>query len=254
MKRLVKAFLVLTMVLGITGTATSAYFTSSVTAADNEIVTGTLMLAIDSTQTHTDNATWTFPHAYNVVRDVDGVVTKGNSLETWTNAEPGSYVTFSSWPREKGNFSYWVAVRNRGSLDMYYRLYPNQAGAWSLTRTVDELGNSCGTGDPSLVRVRNVHRYAVTPSGGCESDEECRNLRDALQGMAGYSWTPTTTSAIDVAGNPLNNFGNDVLLKANEFAIYRVDMQLVTSAGNCYQDATYSYEVSGEARQENGTY
>lgn len=252
MKRLLKAFLVIASVLAVAGTASSAYFTSSVTAADNDITTGTLMVAIDSTRTHSYSPNWSLYDAYNVVKDVDGVTIAGNPLETWSNVEPGVYSTFSDWPRQDGNFSYWIAVRNRGTLDMYFKVYPNQNGSWTLTRTVDELGNSCGVGDPNLVRVRNVHRYAVTPTQGCENDEECRNLRDALQSVG--SWSPVSTTAVDVIGNPLTNFGDNVLLGANQFAIYRVDMQLISSAGNCYQNATYQYDLDVDARQENGTY
>jgi len=103
LKKILKSLLVLG-VLGVTlGGATKAWFTSQVTAADNEITTGTLMLAIDSSQEHgyRDAGSWAFPLAYTVVEDIDGVeTTYDHTFETWANAEPGVSVPFTNvWPK-----------------------------------------------------------------------------------------------------------------------------------------------------------
>jgi len=242
-KRIIKSLLVLTVVLATAGTATRAWFTSQVTAADNQIVTGTLLLAIDSTRTHTYVGTWGYPDAYVVVEDVDGVSTPYYTFEPWTNAEPGAYAVYDGvWPRPAGNFSAWLAIRNKGSLEENYRAYA--LGDW-----ID--GPRFGTsGCPSLagavdmlVSVANVHRY---PSDDCQGSQECANL---YYGLKTGPWTNKAGVTADNSG-PVAGYYNDFLsLAANEFVIYRVDFNLSSTADNCYQGATYEYDLVGQAKQ-----
>jgi len=235
-------------VLGVTLTsATAAWFTSGVTAADNEITTGTLMMAMDSTQSHTYTYTggWVLPTAYNIARDLDGVMQDMADFEPWTNAEPGVAAAYDgTWPRPAGNFSVWVTVRNRGTLAFDYQGYAT--GAWTNTPRIDAGVPGCVEVDPNdnLVVVDNVHRYAATPTSGCENHEECQNLRDALIGLG--TWTPASVTAEDVS-SPSVITGED--LGPNEFVVYRVDMHLSTDANNCYQGATYEYDLVGQAKQ-----
>jgi len=267
-KKILKSILVLTVLLGTVGGATKAWFTSTVTAADNEITVGTLMLAVDSTWNHTYSGAWGSPNADIVVQDEDGVSIQYNNFEAWTNAEPGAYVAYSAeagadtW--DTGNYSIWMSIRNRGTLDLNYRAAVT--GAWTnLPRAATDPACQAaydldGTGsDPTLVKVRNVHRYDVGVGSGCENHEECRNIRDGL--LTG-PWTPQSAGTHDLTADPVAGYyygtddgiasGTDIDLAPEEFVVYRVDLQLSETAGNCYQGATYQYDLVGEAKQLDG--
>ena len=239
MKRLIKSVLLLSMVVGVVGFSSRALFSSSVTSTDNVITTGTLMAAVDSTQNHTSVVgTWTFPNAYNVVRDVDGNIVVGDPLESWTGAAPNDV------------FSYWVAVRNRGTVP--FTFIANAVGDWeTLPRIGTAACNADGIytvadADQYLVSVTNIHRYAATPTGGCESNIECQNIRNALIGLG--TWTTATTAGADDLTPAEIMAGDGTVIGANEFAIYRVYVQL-GDADNCYQGATYNFDFTVDATQ-----
>lgn len=255
MKRLLRAFLVMALVLATTGVATSAYFTSSVTAADNEIRTGTLMLALDSTRVHTYTTppAWGGDNAYTVVEDVDGVSTAGQPFEPWLNAEPGTYVAYSNDSGADnlpaGNFSVWLAIRNKGTIS--FNVGAEASGGWVLPLPRQSTDPACAsvTADPTLVKVMNIYRYAnggAVPS--CLSHEECRNLRDAL--LTG-PWTTVSGYSARSWTGPIAGFWSDdeVAFDANEFGIYRIDLNLDSTTDNCYQGATYQYDLNGVAKQ-----
>lgn len=258
-KKILKSVLVLGLVLATAGTATKAWFTSTVTAADNEITTGTLMLAIDSTRTHTYSGLWnggsgsygTPFDAYNAVRDLDGVSDDREDFEPWVNAEPGVYVAYSGGSGVEtlpdGNYSVWIAVRNRGTLPLNYRF--KTTGNWVADSGRLGDGECISSGNANLVEVKNVHRYgnlSHNPDSGCENDEECRNLRDALVDL-NTGWTPASTSVANFSDPVWVN--DNVTLNEKEFVIYRLDMNLSENAGNCYQGATYQYDLIGQAKQ-----
>ncbi len=253
LKKILKSLLVLSVVLATVGTATRAWFTSTVTAADNEVTTGTLLLAVDSTRTHTYSGDWNLYDAYNVVRDVDGVSEDREDFEPWVNAEPGVFVAYSGGAGVEtlpaGNFSVWVAVRNKGTLPLNYRF--RTSGGWVADS--GRLGDgTCGSsGNANLVQVKEVYRYgnlSHNPDTGCESHEECRNIRDALMDL-GTGWTPASTTVDTFVLSPGDWVDDDVTLNEKEFAIYRLDMNLSENAGNCYQGATYLYDLTAQAKQ-----
>ncbi len=271
MKKILKSLLVLAAVSVTMAGATRAWFTSTVTAKDNEISTGTLMLAVDSTRTHSYSPNWTLYDAYTVVRDLDGESDQRETLEAWTNAEPASYVAYEDYvasgedPDEPGNNSVWMTVRNRGSLPA--KAYLNMTGEWtdlprigsaSCTSVADEA-----SANHNLVRARKVHIYGGG-SSACENHEECRNLRDALEGLGSWSNIPATYSTVDVDYNTglggtgatfylstdTTADGDAIYLQPNEFVVVRVDLNLSTSADNCYQNGTYLYDVTLNGSQE----
>jgi len=151
-------------------------------------------------------------------------------------------------PRPAGNFSIWLAVRNRGTLPLQYEAAAN--GSWTLIPRVTSDQTNCGllTPDPSLVRVMNIHRYNVSASAGCNNHIPCQNLRDALVNL---SWVPHPTTVANDSGPILGWYdeSSDVTLQGHQFVIYRVDLQLSENAGNCYQGATYTYDLVGQAKQ-----
>lgn len=253
MKRLLRSFVIIVATLALVSGSTLAYFTSSIIAANNTITTGTLMLAIDSTQQHTTRtASWGYPNAYTVVEDVDGISNQSYTFEPWVNAQPGTYEDpwTDSWDRPAGNFSVWLAVRNKGSLPLLARAYAN--GDWLTLPRITSDPDECGgmTPNPYLVKVRNIHRYAATPTTGCENHIPCQSLRDSLETGP---WDPQTVTATDVAGDPVTGYiGGDVTIDAGKYVIYRVDLQLDPSTDNCYQGATYSYNLNAEAIQAEG--
>lgn len=273
-KSLLKSTLVLTLTFGITTGSTSAYFSSVVTAPDNEITTGTLLMAIDSTQNHgaylgtgylespADPTLW---DGYNLaVQNLDGTVANNGEFEAWSGVAPGD------------STSVWAAVTSRGTIPFNFR--SAATGEWTagprfggdiagpdgLSGTADDI--TCpatpADGDASLVSVTNVHLYRATNAGGgCESDAECINLRDSLL-AEGYTAHQAGVTAGD--SGPVTGYyygtedgadgtsgGSRLLLAEDEFVIYRIDLELDGPATNdCYQGATYNYDLTGEAKQE----
>ncbi|MBD3279443.1 MAG: hypothetical protein GF390_01900 [Candidatus Pacebacteria bacterium] len=250
MKKLLKSLLVLAVVATTSVTSTQAYFTSEVTVEDNEIVVGTLLLALDAAQEDSYVGTWGHPNAYNLVREnEDGSVTQTYTLEAWTNAAPGETNTYT------------VGIRNRGTLDMNVRAAAT--GAW-----VD--GPRFGTGgcpstadaDPTLVSVSNVHQYAVTAGGGCESDNGCNNLRDGLASVG--AWTPVSGLTAADSGSVVGWYHGDTdgggdgdalyTLAESEYAVYQVEVTLSPATDNCYQGATYHFDLTAQGKQPAGAW
>lgn len=261
MKKLLKSFLVMATTLGVVAGATGAYFTSTVTAANNQIVAGTLRLAIDSSQVHTGGGNmWGFPYAYTVVQDIDGVSTLGTPLETWTNAAPAPYAPFihlaGTQTFQEGNHSYWVAFRNAGTIPMKVKADVN-GGAWTMSQAV-KATTACSNVDlnqPGAVSVRDVYFYA---NDNCEGQQECENI---YYGLKTGPWTNAPIAALNVAnaGNaPITgqvyasstglNAGVPVQIGGQQFIIARVDVNFDTN-NNCYQGATFTYNLNGYAHQ-----
>lgn len=239
-KKILKSVLVLALVLATAGTATKAWFTSSVTAADNEIQSGTLLLAVDTAQSETDGRVWGVD-AWNVVRELeDGTVDQRGYFIPWTNAAPGE------------KHSFYVALRNRGTIGMQVRT--TVTGEWVEGPRLEECEP-----DGSLVQVTNVHQFA---SNNCEGEYGCHNLYYSLTGL-GWEHLPGLESH-DASPDPDDGYyygtvggggqaeGNHYTMDENQFAVYRFDVELSEEAGNCYQGATYHFDFVGEARQPGG--
>lgn len=283
MKQILKSIATIGALSSMLVASTGAYFSSNISAADNEINVGTLRLAVDSTRAHSYVGTWNTGtglswdgvtpvgnpfDAYNVMYDNNGVLVFQNNLEPWANAEPGVYSSYlgstgiETLPA--GNRSIWMAVRNLGSIDA--KAAVSFTGHWTGLRTTDGCAAE-GAGNDSLIRLRNVHLYKIGASN-CEDHEECRNLRDGLA-VAGIPATYTTDTDLSTTVNWSPNSvlngasfalsstgttgGNSIALGENEYAIARVDMQFApTISGvnyNCYQGATYLYDVTVNGTQ-----
>ncbi|MFH1244359.1 MAG: hypothetical protein V1487_02160 [bacterium] len=251
MKKLLKSLMVLGVVISTVAGATAAYFTTTVTATDNQITTGTLLLGLASSARHDVVA----GDGYWVAQDVDGVDTPISPFEAWINAQPGTYLAYSDEAGtdtdDAGNTSRWVAVVNRGSLPVQYRAVA--VGAWTILPRISSDPANCGglgSGDASLVQISNIRRYA---NGGavpaCLSHEECQNVRNWLTAL-GY--TTTTSSATETG--PVSGYFDEsasVTLQPKEFQIYRVDLNLDSATDNCYQGATYEYDMQVQGKQVN---
>lgn len=254
--------------------ASVAYFTSSGQATGNQIIVGTLRLAVDSTRTHTNSGAWNLFDAYNLWYDLNGAQVGTQTLETWNGAAPDAYSAYTAesgaddWP--DGNYSYWIAYRNIGSIPMKVS-GDVTGGAWVADPALLPGDPTCTDGNLNLaptVIPRNVHFYQP---GNCEGHEECANIHYGLTGLG--TWTPYTTFENGVAGYAFDynnsrtpivapvygstdgtNAGIPIQLDANEFVIARIDVNFDNSLnagvdGNCYQGATFTYDLDGYAYQ-----
>jgi hypothetical protein len=168
----------------------------------------------------------------------------------------------------EGNKSIWVAVRNNGTVDMKVRA--NAVGAWtSLPRSATDPACTNVTpanSDPTLVSVKNVTVYGTTGGSNiCKGNEECENIYYGLTSLGGWTYaTSPVVAGSDINYSPVASTfyltndgtsstapGNVIALKQKEFVIARVDLNLKETANNCYQGATYQYNLVGNASQTN---
>lgn len=229
-RKTLKSVLVLTVVLATAGGATKAWFTSSVTASDNEIQTGTLLMAIDSTDS-LDAYTAT---GYVVAQqNADGTKVQYNNFPDWTVAAPGDA------------YSVYLAVRNKGSLPFNFRAAA--VGGWLSGSRFGTSGcpTDAAAADANLVSVASVHRYA---SGNCESELGCRNVRDWLNSYG--TWAERSGTTVATSGPVSGYYDDGLMLDPNQYVLYRVDMGLDDGGtDDCYQGAAYQYDLMGEAKQ-----
>lgn len=267
MKKILKSLLVMAIVAGSVGGATGAYFTSTVSANNNQIVVGTLRLAIDSSRTHTYAPhVWNPFDSYTVVQDVNGVSTNYNTLEPWLNAAPGPAAPFAHVTPEQtfpeGNHSYWISLRNAGSIPMIVKANLG-SGTWAVDPAVQAANETCTNthlNEASVLSVPNVTIYTTDGMANiCKSQQECENIYYGLTSLPG--WHYATDPAVQVAGNyniipssttvhlsPTGAGSAPIVLNQNEFVIARVDLNFNTS-DNCFQGATYTYNLTGNAYQ-----
>jgi len=282
MKKLLKSLLVMLIAGATTVGATGAYFTSSVSAANNQIIAGTLRLALDSTRTHTTASTWNgglgpwgVPYdSYTFAYDNNGANWNNYTLEPWQNAAPGPYVTYTETQNggvgganlPDGNHSWWISLRNIGSITMKAKMGVNGGGVWTVNPAVQTANPTCtsaylATVAAGTVTAQNVTFYGTTAmSDICKADKECENIYYGLTGLGTwhYSTDPVIQgSDINVPGASLSTVyassdgthtGTPITLKPNEFVIARVDGNFNTS-DNCFQGATYTYNVTGNGYQ-----
>jgi len=259
MKQILKSLLVLAIVVATTASATGAYFTSNVIAADNEIVAGTLLLAVDTAQNTSYNPVWnSLAGAWNVTGDTINGVVPGQPFLTWNNAAPGT------------ENSYYVGIRNRGTIPMNVRAQatgrwvniPRAGTAYCPAAVLSDGTNA----NHALVSVAEVKLFAATPTTGCDSEFGCRNIRDSLIGLGG-GWAPVAGLTAGSVAAPTGMFygntngstnssaqGDLLALGAQEFVIYRVDAELSPLTDNCYQGATYTFDLAVDGKQVNGTW
>src|SRR5258706_8598602 len=166
MKTLLRAFVVTAVALAALTTATSAYFTANVSAANNQITTGTMTAYVGSWLNPTGNATGQWV-AY---ADKTGNHPVGN-FPAITNVEPG--VT---------KYGY-VVVANYGSIPFRYR--GTATGAW-VTPALDN----------SYMTIPNVHRYAAN---NCEGDVYCE---DIYYWLNSYGYTNISAGATNLTPSP----------------------------------------------------
>jgi hypothetical protein len=280
LKKLLKSALILG-IAAMTGVgATGAYFTSNVTAANNVIVAGTLRLDIDSTRTHTaaphvwNGATgpWGSPYdSYAVVRDVNGVNTQLSTLEPWLAAAPGPYAAYDTVANggngadvlADGNHSYWISFRNMGNITMKVKSSVT-GGTWTVDPAVEAANpgvcTSANLNAGNVVTVPNVTFYGTTGGANiCKGNEECENIYYGITSLGGWSYSTDpviqgsdfniapSSSTVYVTDTGLSS-GTPITLKSGEFVIARVDANFDTS-NNCYQGATYNYNLNGSAYQ-----
>ena len=166
-KKILKSVLVLSTLLVVVGMGTRAWFTSNITAADNEVEVGTLRSALGSTA-DVDGA----GSGYTVVYDNDGTETQVGNFPLLGNMQPSNY---NQTDEEK---SVYMVVFNRGSLPFNYR-FKIVGANW--------VGSG---GNPALMELRHVHRYATN---SWEGEWGPYNIKTWLDGV-GYSWESGVTA------------------------------------------------------------
>ncbi|HEX6977603.1 MAG TPA: SipW-dependent-type signal peptide-containing protein [Patescibacteria group bacterium] len=221
MKTLLRAFVVTAVALAALTTATSAYFTANVTAANNQITTGTMTAYLGSWLTPTGDNTGQWV-AY---ADATGNHQIGN-FPAITNVQPGE------------TRSGYVVVANYGSLPFRYQ--GSASGSWSTS--LGALGLPLVN---SLITVPNIHRYAA---GNCEADAYCEDIYYWLTN-AGY--TNISAGVGNFAGPVVGGDSPTFELNNMQFTIYRVDLTLDVTADNNYQGQTFNYTLNLQTKQVN---
>lgn len=222
LKKLLKSLLVIGL-LGVTvAGATKAWFTSNVTAADNQIQTGTLRAAIGTTADVLGGGS-----GYTVVYDNDGEPTQVGFFPVITNIQPS---TAGQTAEEK---DVYVAVFNTGSLPFNYQSYIS--GLWV---TPDD-------GEASLMQVRRIHRYATD---NWEGEWGASNIRTWLN-TAGYTWQPGVTA--DTWFNWTGIFNDGQTVNPMSYQVYKVSVGLSSEAENKYQGGAYQYVMYLQTKQIN---
>ncbi len=263
LKQILKSGLIITFALGMVVAASTAYFMSTVNASSADVNAGTMRLAIDSTHTHTltQPTDW-----YTVAEDVNGSSVSYAPLSSWQNAVLGAYIPYTNTPGEdtypSGNQSYWVALRNTGSVPMKLKLNLG-GGNWVANPAIETANPLCTSAlldRNSPITARNVHIYQ---QDNCEGHEECQNILLGLKNLDAthpWSYVSSLKAPVDIGGSTLSDpvfltadgtsTGTPIQVDSHEFLIARIDLNFDT-ADNCYQGATYNFNVTGEANQLN---
>jgi hypothetical protein len=233
MKRIFRSLLMICLILVTTVTASLGYFVKQVTATDNAVQTGTLRLAIDSTQSGAGN------EGYEVARD-DGTAQQVAQLPTISNLEPGA------------SQSIFVAIRNTGSLPFAYRA--RISGSWG-NATLDNVEPSNQLFTVSVGQM---------DSSTCYNDAECNDLMGWLNNQ-GYSFVGAGMPLIgDVNVHDTAFFGASspadpqFILQSGaangsgntgEYAILKLDFVLDPSAGNEFEGQTFTWAFDTQSTQ-----
>lgn len=236
--RHLKGLIVLTTSLLTIIGSTTAYFTSTVNANGNEIIAGSVSLALDTTSTHesVSEPLWN-THAYNVAFDNNGVTEAVNTFESWSGALPGEF------------FSYYFGIRNLSNTDLKFKF--RTTGEWQDLRDSPECVASS-----SAVTFKNIKLFGE--GNDCELNVECKNIKDGLSDLASnwlYRPSTNTTSITQELVNNGSGFnfiygtnngldsGENIVLGPSEFVVYKMDMSLDSSIDDCYQGANYEWGI-----------
>jgi predicted ribosomally synthesized peptide with SipW-like signal peptide len=219
-KRILKSILILSLLLTTVATATKAWFTSNVTAADNQIQTGTLRAALGTTADINGAGT-----GYVVAYDNNGAMTNVAQFPVITAIQPS---VSGDTANEK---DIYVAVYNTGTLAFNYQ---------SLI-----LGNWATGGDAGLMQVRRIHRYATND---WEGEWGAANLKTWLDAN-GYAWQSAVSAG--TAANVTGIFNDGQMVDAKSYQIYKVSVGLNSEATNSYQGEIYQYAMYLQTKQVN---
>lgn len=196
--RLLKSGLVLAIAIFTVASSANALFTSTAVAANNQVSTGSMGLAIYSIDPNNLET-----GKYLVVSDIGGVTFPGSTLELWDSAIPGE------------SKSYWIAVSNEGSMPFSYSL--GYDGEWS------PLGESC-TDEPEAIS----HTLAAVSDDNC-TDSVCSALLSSFGGTAtpGDTLAPGEFSIYEVNLTFSSEAGNCYQGAAYDFTITGTGSQVV---------------------------
>lgn len=227
MKKILKSILVLSVVLGTTVGATRAWFTSAVTATNNEITAGTLLLGVATTQYY-DSSGPGYNLAYDRLLADGGVLNSIAQFPVLENLAPGE------------TRSVYFSVYNRGTLPLNFRFAFN--GDWTLLPN-----HTSNVGLASRMKINNIRRVGYL--GWVPGTEYAPyNIYTWLQGYGfvwdteavGGSWGLTSWNEYRVEGS---------VLASKELQVYEVVFMLDSEAPNAYQGGTFMYDIMVDAKQ-----
>jgi len=233
MKRIMRSLVMIGLILITTATASLGYFVKQVTATNNSAQTGTLRLAIDSTQPGAGNG------GYEVAHD-DGTEKQLAELPAITNLEPGT------------TRSIYVAIRNTGSLPFAYRA--RISGSWG-NATID---NAAPSNQQFTVSAEKMDQ------SNCGNDADCNNLRAWLNNQ-GYSFVGNYTQALTNANAHNTSFfgasspaDQNFTLQSGatngtgytgDYSILKLDFLLDPTAGNEFEGQTFAWTLDTQSIQ-----
>lgn len=226
MKKIIKSLLLLAVVSFTTVKATQAYFSSTVSANDNVIEAGTLLMGLASTKDLTANGT-AYNLAYDRLMDNGGVLNNIANFPALENLYPGE-------SREV-----YFAVYNRGSLPFNFRFAFD--GAWS-----DLPNHTSDNGSNSRVQITRIDRLKT--KGWVSGEYGPYNINNWLAGY-GYVWDDEAVAG-DWGATAWNQYrAEGSTLDPKQFQVYKVTFTLDKDAPNAYQGGTFLYEIVAEAKQ-----
>ncbi len=231
MKRILKSLLLLALVGFTTVKATQAYFSSTVTANENVIKAGTLLMGLASTKDLTATGT-AYNLAYDRLMDDGGVLNNLAKFPALENMQPGqSQVVYFS-------------VYNRGTLPFNFRFAFD--GDWT------NLPNySSDSGLKDRVKITRIDRLATR--GWVSGEYGPYNINNWLVGY-GFVWDNEAVAGAWGATAWNEYRAEGATLEPKQFQVYKVTFTLDPEAPNAYQGATFLYEIDAQAKQTNATW
>ena len=233
MKRIMRSIVMIGLILITTATASLGYFVKQVAATNNTAQTGTLRLAIDSTQPGAGNG------GYEVAHD-DGTEKQLAELPAITNLEPGT------------TRSIYVAIRNTGSLPFAYRA--RVSGSWGNAT----LDNAAPSNQQFALSATKMDQ------SNCYYDAECNDLMGWLNNQ-GYRFAGNYMQALASANaHDTSFFGANSPADQNftlqsgaangnsytgDYSILKLDFVLNPSAGNEFEGQTFAWTLDTQSIQ-----
>ncbi len=226
MKKFLRAWVIIMVVLVATTASSIGFFFSHVSAQNNQINLGSLKVMVSSIGS-------TGP-GFVLAKDVNSQTSQLANFSPIADLLPGQ------------SKSVYIAIQNVGSLPFDYRA--NFLGSW---------------GDPQLDAqnvfvVAGVKRF---PAGDCQSDAKCSDL---LNWELANPGSESTGPASDFGPQPSLTaasstfFGHQDLvsdgintLSPHQFAIFKADLTLKDSADNSFQGKNFTYSMNIQTKQTN---